>query len=141
MSLLRSDPDFEPVAPTPTAPSAYLYGALGAVLALLAFVLISSTAYKENAGVTLSEAQTRTRTALPVVLALVGSSLALFVQARLCWTRHRLAVPLGTALIASTAVAAALLPSSLRGYAFAALGLQVVALGVYVWLRARALKS
>ncbi len=138
MSLLKSDRDFEPITPTRTALPAAVYGVLGAILAVLAFVLISSTAYRENAGVTLQEAQTRTRAVLPYVLALAASSLALFGAARLVWIAHRHALVVGAALLVLSVAVGWLLPSGLRGYVVTAVVLQVLALGAFVWLRARA---
>ena len=136
MSLLRSDKDFEPLEPTRTAWSAGVYAAVAVMLGLLAFVLLSSSAYREGAGVTLQAAQQRSRAVLPIVLMLIGSSLAHGVAARLTWLESRWAIPYALALSALTLVAAYLLPSSLRGYALAALIAQLLALGLYWWLSA-----
>jgi hypothetical protein len=134
VSLLRSDKDFEPLEPTRTAWSAGVYGAVAALLGLLAFALISSSAYREGGGVTLQAAQERSRAVLPVIAALIGSSLAHAAAARLSWTAHRWTVPYALALSAVTVIAIWWLPSSLRGYAFWVLAAQLLALGLYLWL-------
>jgi hypothetical protein len=135
VSLLRSDKDFEPLEPTRTAWSALVYGAVALLLGLLAFALLSSSAYREGGDVTLQAAQERSRAVLPVIAALIGSSFAHGVAARLSWTAHSLTVPYALALSGVTLSAVWWLPSSLRGYAFGVLTAQVLALGLYSWLR------
>jgi len=134
VSLLRSDKDFEPLEPTRTAWSAAVYGLVAVVLGLLAFVLISSSAYREGSDVTLQAAQERSRAVLPVVAALIASSLAHGTAARLSWTAHRWTVPYAVTLSGLTTAAIWWLPSSLRGYAFGVLVAQLLALGLYCWL-------
>ena len=134
MSLLRSDKDFEPLEPTRTAWSAGVYGLVAVLLGLLAFVLISSSAYREGSDVTLQAAQERSRAVLPVIAALIASSLAHGMAARLSWTAHRWTIPYALALSGLTLVAIWWLPSSLRGYALGALSAQLLALGLYLWL-------
>ena len=134
VSLLRSDKDFEPLEPTRTAWSAGVYGLVAALLGVLAFVLISSSAYREGSNVTLQAAQERSRAVLPVIAALIASSLAHGIAARLSWTAHRWTVPYALSLSGVTLIAIYWLPSSLRGYAFGALMAQLLALGLYLWL-------
>ena len=134
MSLLRSDKDFEPLEPTRTAWSALVYGAVAVLLGLLAFVLLSSSAYREGSAVTLQMAQERSRAVLPVIAALIASSLAHGVAARLSWTASRWTVPYDISLSVTTVAASWWLPSSLRGYAFGVLAAQLLALGLYWWL-------
>ena len=139
MSLLRSDKDFEPLEPTRTAWSAAVYGSVAVLLGVLAFVLISSSAYREGSAVTLQAAQERSRAVLPVIAALVISSLAHGIAARLSWTAHRWTIPYVLTLSGLTLMAIWWLPPSLRGYAFGALSAQLLALGLYLWLsRSRA---
>ena len=134
MSLLRSEKDFEPLEPTRTAWSAALYGFVAVLLGLLAFVLLSSSAYREGSAVTLQAAQERSRAALPVIAVLVISSFAHGIAARLSWTANRWTVAYAIALSATTIIASWWLPSSLRGYALVALVAQLLALGLYCWL-------
>lgn len=135
MSLLRSDKDFEPLEPTRTAWSAAVYGLTAVLLGLLAFVLISSSAYREGSDVTLQAAQARSRAVLPVIAALVISSLAHGMAARLSWASNRWTIPYAITLSGLTLMAIWWLPSSLRGYALVALGAQLLALGLYWWRR------
>jgi hypothetical protein len=135
VSLLKAGSDFEPITPPRTAWAAGVYAALAAVLLILAVLLMSSTAYRENAGVTLEEARLRTRAVLPVVAALAGSSLALGVAAWLCWRERRWAIPFGVLLVVAAVIATAMIPLSLRGYGGFVVLMQLVALGWYAWLR------
>ena len=134
MSLLRSDKDFEPLEPTRTAWSAGVYGLVAVLLGLLAFVLISSSAYREGGDVTLQAAQERSRAVLPVVIALIASSLAHGIAARLSWTSDRWTIPYAITLSGLTLIAIWWLPSSLRGYAVGVLVAQLLALGLHCWL-------
>ena len=112
-----------------------MYGSVAVLLGLLAFVLLSSSAYREGGDVTLQAAQVRSRAVLPVVVALIGSSLAHGLAARLSWTSNRWTVRYAIMLSGLTLLASWWLPSSLRGYALAALGAQLLALGLYWWRR------
>ena len=133
MSLLRSDKDFEPLEPTRTAASALVYGVVAVLLGLLAFVLISSSAYREGGTVTLQAAQERSRAVLPVVAALIAAGIAHGMAARLSWTSHRWTIPYALGLSGSTLIAIWWLPPSLRTYALGALVAQLLALGLYRW--------
>lgn len=134
MSLLRSDKDFEPLEPTRTAWSAAVYGLVAVLLGLLAFVLLSSSAYREGGSATLQAAQERSRAVLPVIAALICSSVVHGIAARLSWTCNRWTVPYAIALSVLTLIGVWWLPSSLRGYALSTLAAQLLALGLYWWL-------
>jgi MFS family permease len=137
VSLLKPEKDFEPLELPCTAWVSGLYAAVAALLGVFAFILMSSSAYRENAGMTLEGAQRATRAALPVVLALLGSSVAFGWQAWLCWRSSPWGFGVGGVLIAATVLVAVVFPSSLRGYVFGAFVLQVVALSGFVWLTRR----
>ncbi len=137
MSLLRSDKDFEPLEPTRTAWSAAVYGLVAVLLGLLAFVLISSSAYRVGSTVTLQAAQQRSLAVLPVIAALIAAGIAHGVAARLSWTANRWTVPYGLTLNGLTLLVIWWQPSSLRGYAVGALSAQLLALGLYLWLLKR----
>ncbi len=138
MSLTKSDKDYEPLQPTPTVGAAALYGGLTVLLALVAFILISSSGYRENAGMTLEKAQRSSRAVLPLVLGLAAASGLLGLQTWLCWHSSRWTVTLGTLCLGLTGIVTGLVPLSFRGYAVSVLLVQAVALGLYLYLKSRA---
>jgi hypothetical protein len=135
VSLLKAGSDFEPITPPRTAWTAGVYAALATVLLILVVILMSATAYRENAGVSLEEARQRTRAVLPVVAALAGSSIAFGVAARLCWLERGWVIPYGAFLLSVSMIATVFLPESLRGYGGFVVIVQIAALGLYLWLR------
>ncbi|NJK44665.1 MAG: hypothetical protein HC933_10590 [Pleurocapsa sp. SU_196_0] len=135
MSLLKPQGEYEPLTLTRTAPVAAVYALLGVIALGTGFALMSVNAYRENAGITLESARRQSLAVLPVVVALVTSSLALFAQATLMWRSSRWAFVVGALIFAATFVAALTLPSSLRQYAVIAGGTQILALGGYALLR------
>jgi hypothetical protein len=135
VSLLKPDREYEPLTITRTASVAAVYVLLGVIALGTGFALMSINAYRENASITLESARRQSLAVLPVVVALVTSSLALFAQATLMWRSSRWAFVLGALILAGTFVAAFTLPSSLRQYALVAGGAQILALGGYVLLQ------
>jgi hypothetical protein len=134
VSLLKPSKDFEPLELPRTAWVSGVYVALAVALGVIGLILMSSSAYRENAGMTLESAQRATRAALPIVLSLLGSSLLLGWQAWLCWRSSRWAIGVGAVLIVATLAVALSLSSSLRGYLIGAAVLELIGLSGFVWL-------
>ena len=119
-----------------------MYGLVAVLLGLLAFVLLSSSAYREGSAVTLQVAQQRSRAVLPIIAGLIAAGIAHGIAARLSWTAHRWTIPYASVLSGLTIVVIWWLPNSLRGYAIGVLFAQLLALGLYGWLsKLRSLSS